>query len=74
MFPVEAAQTGSGPLIEQVGLGLTVTVLVHDPAHPLRVTPRFKVKLPADAVAMLTEGFVVAPEIVAPPAGFSDQE
>jgi hypothetical protein len=66
---VVLAHTGVGPVTPQVGLGLTVTVLVQLPGQRFRGTmPSFKlsinVKLPAAPALTVTETALVGPMMV----------
>jgi hypothetical protein len=64
VFPVELQGTGLGPVMVQVGLGLTGTVKEHEPGHPSRVMLSVSVNEPAPLPVTLTEEPSVAPLIV----------
>jgi hypothetical protein len=64
MLPVDPVQIWSGPVMVQVGAGLTVTVLVQVAEQPLATTVVVSVKEPAAPAVTLIEAPVDEPMIV----------
>jgi uncharacterized UPF0146 family protein len=67
-LPVKPAQTASGPVIEQVGSGLTVTVLVQVLEQPLAVVVVVRVNEPEAPAVTVIVGPVEGPTMVPFPA------
>jgi hypothetical protein len=64
MFPVEPVQTASGPVIVQVGCGLTVTTLVQVAVQPAATTVVFSVNDPAAPAVTVIDWPVDEPTMV----------
>jgi hypothetical protein len=62
-LPIELGHTGIGPSMLQVGLGLTVTVLLHMPGQPLSMMLSVTVNEPAAPAVTVTDEPVVGPTI-----------
>jgi hypothetical protein len=72
-WPVEPAQTASGPAIEQVGTGFTVTVFWHTAEQPPATTVVVSVNDPAPPPVTVTDGPSAGPEMEPFPEMIVDQ-